>query len=469
MMIAQRVRGIHTLLTATQGLLAAMLFWAWFGTFVWLYPEDPGAFVIQYVAYCALLIIGLMLEPMSRSMEQIASPLYQDNFVKQLPITLRQTGFAVGFLLLFLVLAKDRALSRAFLISFSPVLYFLLLVTNYLLPKQLARYLFKGNRIERTLLVGPASRADILSRWLSRKEQFGVHSVGILSDEPLSIAGMPHLGPIVQIQKVLEEKLVTQVILLELPHAPAIRNQIIEATLRQGARLLILSDMEEKLRHPIVNFDDDGLNFVALHQEPLENPFNRVWKRMMDITVALFVVLFLLPPLACLVWIVQRFQSPGPLFFIQTRAGIQNKSFNIFKFRSMDLPGSKPVAEENHDPNRIYPAARFLRRYSLDEFPQFINVLKGEMSVVGPRPHLLVHNQQFAQVMKNYHVRSLVKPGITGLAQVRGFRGEAKETKDIEARLQSDISYIENWSFALDVTIFFRTMLQMVLPPDGAN
>ena len=468
-MIAQRVRGIHSLLTAVQGLLAAFLFWAWFGTFVWLYPEDPGIFVLQYIGYCALVMIGLLIEPMTRDEQKIAAPLYQDNIVKQLPITLRQSAFAVGFLLLFLVLAKDRSLSRAFLITFSPMLYLMLLATNYFLPKQLARLLFKGDRVDRTMLVGPISRANVMSRWLSRKEQFGVQTVGILSDDPVAIAGLPRLGAIHQIQSVLEEKMVTQVILLELPQDPAVSQQIIEATERQGARLLVLSDLEERLRHPIVNFDDDGLNFVALHQEPLENPFHRICKRAFDLSVALVVILFILPPLALVVWLFQRFQSPGPLFFIQTRAGIQNKSFNIIKFRSMDIPRSKPVSEENHDPSRIYPAARFLRRYSLDEIPQFINALKGEMSVVGPRPHLLVHNKQFAQVMRNYHVRSLVKPGITGLAQVRGFRGEAREIKDIEARLHSDIYYIENWSFALDLTIFFRTIFQMFFPPDGAN
>lgn len=190
---------------------------------------------------------------------------------------------------------------------------------------------------------------------------------------------------------------------------------------------------------------------------------------MVDVTISFAVILFILPPLACVVWLLQRLQSPGPIFFVQTRAGIQNKSFNIIKFRTMDLPKPTDPGEENHDPSRIFPAARFLRRYSLDEIPQFINVFKGEMSVIGPRPHLLAHNQQFAQVMKNYHVRSLVKPGITGLAQVRGFRGEAKETKDIEARLASDIAYIENWSYVLDATIFVRTAFHMFIPPEGAQ
>ena len=468
-MIAQRVQGISSLLTAFQGIMAVALFWLWFESFVWLYPQDPGVFRVQYVAYCSLMLIGLLVEPLFRSGEKTAEPLYQENIVKQLPITLKQTIFSVGMLIWFLVMTKDHSLSRVFLVSFTPVLYLMLLVTNYALPKQLARHFFKGDRIERTLLVGPALRANEMSRWLSRKEQFGVHTVGILTDHADHISGIPVLGGLDEIASVLVREAVTQVILLELPEDASVIRRVIEATQRSGARLLILSHLEEKLRHPIVNFDDDGLNFIALHQEPLENPYYRLIKRTVDVFVAIAVLVFLLPPLALLVWILHRLQSPGPLFFIQTRAGIQNRAFKIIKFRTMDLPQSKEVAEENHDPRRIFPAARFLRRCSIDEIPQFINVLRGEMSMIGPRPHLLVHNDQFAQLMSNYHVRSLVKPGITGLAQVRGFRGESNETKEIEARLQSDIDYIENWSVALDSTIFLRTICQMFRPPKGAR
>jgi lipopolysaccharide/colanic/teichoic acid biosynthesis glycosyltransferase len=117
---------------------------------------------------------------------------------------------------------------------------------------------------------------------------------------------------------------------------------------------------------------------------------------------------------------------------------------------------------------RIFPAGRWLRKFSIDEFPQFLNVLRGEMSVVGPRPHLVEHNQQFSHGMAGYHLRAFVKPGITGLAQVRGFRGEAKTPEDIEARLQSDMVYLENWSVPLDVAIILRTIWQVFSPPKSA-
>jgi lipopolysaccharide/colanic/teichoic acid biosynthesis glycosyltransferase len=131
----------------------------------------------------------------------------------------------------------------------------------------------------------------------------------------------------------------------------------------------------------------------------------------------------------------------------------------------------------NHEPakqaivgdGRIFAAGRFLRRFSVDELPQFLNVLFGEMSVVGPRPHLVEHNHQFAKLLSEYHIRSYVKPGITGLAQVRRFRGQVVKSADIEARLESDLVYVENWSLALDCSIILRTFWQLVFPPATAR
>ena len=121
----------------------------------------------------------------------------------------------------------------------------------------------------------------------------------------------------------------------------------------------------------------------------------------------------------------------------------------------------------DHD-DRIFPGGRFLRRFSIDEVPQFLNVIHGEMSVIGPRPHLIEHNKHFAEALENYHSRAFVKPGITGLAQVRGFRGETKTMEDIEHRLESDLIYLENWSLLLDIGILWRTVLQVCFPPRTA-
>jgi lipopolysaccharide/colanic/teichoic acid biosynthesis glycosyltransferase len=154
--------------------------------------------------------------------------------------------------------------------------------------------------------------------------------------------------------------------------------------------------------------------------------------------------------------------------YSQTRAGFQNKPFVIFKFRTMHCYHGDITRQATVNDERIFPAARWLRKLSIDELPQFLNVWRGEMSVVGPRPHLIEHNNQFAEVMASYHIRSFVKPGITGLAQIRGFRGEAKSKADIAERAKSDIEYLETWRLALDLKIIARTALEVIAPPRTA-
>jgi putative colanic acid biosynthesis UDP-glucose lipid carrier transferase len=218
----------------------------------------------------------------------------------------------------------------------------------------------------------------------------------------------------------------------------------------------------------VIYIEDDGHHFISLRREPLENPFNRIAKRALDVGFSLLVVGLILLPIALVVWTIQRIFSPGPLFFKQVRAGIQNQQFVIWKFRTMHVDNPDAARQVTEDDPRIFPGGRFLRRFSLDEIPQFINVLHGDMSVTGPRPHLIEHNEQFARQIASYPIRTVVKPGITGLAQVRGFRGEARTADDIARRLESDITYLENWRLTLDIAIILRTVWQMLFPPKTA-
>ncbi len=147
---------------------------------------------------------------------------------------------------------------------------------------------------------------------------------------------------------------------------------------------------------------------------------------------------------------------------------MQNRHFKIYKFRTMRTDHNELTRQASSVDARVYPAGKLFRKLSLDEIPQFWNVLLGDMSVVGPRPHLIEHNKQFARLMENYHVRAFIKPGITGLAQVRGFRGEARDNSDIENRVTCDIEYLENWNISLEFGIILRTFAQLVAPPRSA-
>jgi exopolysaccharide biosynthesis polyprenyl glycosylphosphotransferase len=349
-----------------------------------------------------------------------------------------------------------------------PWLYVALLFSHYYLPPLLARGVFR--REEKTLLVGPSRRAEQLCDWLRRKSEIGLRTVGLICDDNIdkTTEGIPVLGRPAQIQKIVNEQGITQVILLEFPLFADAYQNVIQICDQLGIRLLILSDLEEKLRHSVTHFQDGGFRFIGLREEPLENPLNRILKRTIDLAIAVPVMLLIFPPVALVVFIGQRIQSPGPLFHVQRRAGMQNRQFNIYKFRTMRPDNGELSRQASHNDERVYPLGKWFRRFSLDEIPQFWNVLLGDMSIVGPRPHLLEHNQQFSKFLANYHVRTFVKPGITGLAQVRGFRGEARDNSDIANRVACDIEYLENWNLSLECGIIFRTFAQVINPPQTA-
>ena len=216
---------------------------------------------------------------------------------------------------------------------------------------------------------------------------------------------------------------------------------------------------------------EEGHTFYSLQEEPLEDPMNLLAKRVFDIALSLPVVVFVLPPLCLWVWAMQRIQAPGRLLFVQNRAGLRRNEFRIFKFRSMRDTASEAAHEAvqaRKGDDRIYPFGHFLRKSSLDEFPQFLNVLRGEMSIVGPRPHMPAHDVEFSRYYKSYRTRHFAKPGITGLAQTRGYRGEITDPALLKERVQSDIFYITNWSFWLDLQITLKTGWQILRPPKSA-
>ncbi len=203
------------------------------------------------------------------------------------------------------------------------------------------------------------------------------------------------------------------------------------------------------------------------HHEPLSHPLNWFVKRTFDITVSTVVCILMLPFIPIIAFMIKR-QSPGPLFFKQARTGLNGKTFTCLKFRSMHVNADADRLQATKDDPRKFPFGEFIRRTNIDEFPQFFNVLKGDMSIVGPRPHMLAHTEQYGDIIDKYMVRHFSLPGITGYAQVSGCRGETKELWEMEERIQKDIWYIENWSFWLDIKIILRTAVTLFIPDKKA-
>ena len=201
---------------------------------------------------------------------------------------------------------------------------------------------------------------------------------------------------------------------------------------------------------------------LSLRTIHIEDPFNSLVKRSFDIIFSLFVLLFLLSWLTPILAILIKTSSKGPVFFYQKRNGYNFNEFNCFKFRSMLINKEANTMQATRNDLRVTAIGKILRKYSIDELPQFYNVLIGDMSVVGPRPHMIKENEKYRSTIDKFMVRHYVRPGITGLAQTRGFRGEIETDEDIINRVKNDIYYIENWSFLLDIKIIFSTIFNAI-------
>jgi putative colanic acid biosynthesis UDP-glucose lipid carrier transferase len=206
----------------------------------------------------------------------------------------------------------------------------------------------------------------------------------------------------------------------------------------------------------------------SIRNFPLDKPIDKFFKRLFDIIFSFLVLVFVLSWLTPILYLLIKKESKGPLFFKQEREGIKGNSFVCYKYRSMGVNDRSSKDQTVKGDLRITKMGKFIRKTSIDELPQFLNVFIGDMSVVGPRPHMLTQSNKFKKVVDKYMVRHFVKPGITGLAQVRGYRGEIETNDDIINRVKLDIFYVENWSFVMDINIILKTVLNVFIGEDKA-
>ena len=243
--------------------------------------------------------------------------------------------------------------------------------------------------------------------------------------------------------------------------------ELIERTARlcekQVVKFYYVPMAEESLNLQPALFDEQQV--FTTYTSPLEDPLNKMVKRLSDIVMSL---LFLIPTaiLLPLVALIIKIQSPGPIFFRQRRTGLEGHDFYCYKFRSMHVNKDADQVQATKNDPRKFAFGNLMRKTNIDELPQFWNVLRGDMSIVGPRPHMLAHTKQYSELIDKYMVRHFVKPGVTGWAQVTGFRGETKHQWQMEGRVERDIWYIQNWSIWLDIRIIWMT-IKTIFSPDA--
>lgn len=366
----------------------------------------------------------------------------------------------------FFFLQKQVQYSSSFLVWHILFLFIFLVFTKYIIRKYLHSALYQGRLYDNMLIIGATAAAYEFYETINKYYYYGYKCIGFIDDQKKAMNGCMYFGQIQQLSDVLQQQSVDEVI-IALPNDNKDQiQQCIEVCDYHKVRTRILPDIHQYSSSSVQVNNIGQLSVISIRELPLDKFENKLLKQLFDfVFAALFFVLvgwWLLP----LIGLAVKLTSSGPVFFKQERWGLNNKKITCYKFRTM-VEESSDIDEDGryaqaskHDP-RVTPIGAFLRKSNLDELPQFWNVLIGNMSVVGPRPHPTPLNIEAMHTVDNYMQRHLVKPGITGWAQVNGCRGETREPGSMQRRVNFDLYYIHRWTFWLDCQIILQTVINI--------
>lgn len=365
---------------------------------------------------------------------------------------------AFGACLLF---SKIYDFSRLFLLLFYSILFLSIFGWWWGVAMALSVYRKSGYNYVRVLIIGLSRETIDLIRQMESSKASGYKIIGYLDNSDQHnppIANLPCLGRVSDITEVITEHQIDEVYSPLHSVVPEHMNVLIGLVEKECVRFLFIPPSYTVIPRQTTLTHIGNIPVISVRKEPLEGILNRMMKRGFDIVVSILFLTTLFPIATLAVGLLMKIYMPGPLFFKQRRTGLSGKVFTCYKFRSMVVNADADNLQATSDDRRISSFGRILRRWSIDELPQFYNVLRGDMSIVGPRPHMEKHTRQYSAIIERYMVRHFVKPGITGWAQVNGYRGETRELWRMEKRVEYDIWYIENWSFLLDLWIILLTL-----------
>jgi putative colanic acid biosynthesis UDP-glucose lipid carrier transferase len=363
---------------------------------------------------------------------------------------------------LTIVILKYDHISRLRMLYFYLILTLFLVILRVVFLKFIKYLRKRGFNSRSVVIVGSNMNGKTVSDILTSDLTYGFKLYGYF-DNQNNLGTLNYLGRIEEMEAFFAEKKIDEIYIAMDQELSGYMDQIIDLAERYMVRMKFVPMIFNHTKSRRISIDFYGnVPIMMFRKEPLSEPFNRLFKKIFDIIFALVVLLIIGIWLFPILMILIKISSSGPVFFRQLRSGEDNKDFVCYKFRTMKVNSLSDELQASKNDSRITKIGAFMRKTNLDELPQFINVLKGNMSVVGPRPHMLKHTEEYSEQINNYLVRHFAKPGITGWAQVNGCRGETKELKDMQRRVDYDIWYIENWSFLLDLKIIWRTVVNMV-------
>lgn len=362
---------------------------------------------------------------------------------------------------LVLSVGKYADIASLFMLEYLFLLFLCLVSFRFTLRLLIRLYRMSKKHTRFVVLVGSTDNNLEIYHEMSGSEDTGYSVVGYFDGQanPAFPVECPYLGQPAQVQEYLEKHDYVHYLFCCLPSKDReVIVSLIDYCENHLVHFFSVPNVRNYLHHRMSFNIMGNVPYLGLRPDPLSWPGNRLLKRTFDIVVSSVFLCTFFPVILIVVAIVTGLTMPGPLFFRQKRNGLNGREFYCYKFRSMKVNADADrIQATEHDPRKTR-WGNIMRKTNIDELPQFINVLLGDMSIVGPRPHMLLHTQEYSRLINKYMVRHFVKPGITGWSQVTGFRGETKELKDMEGRIRGDIWYLEHWSFGLDLYIMYRTV-----------
>ena len=429
------------------GIIGATYFFSWYLRFKsGLFVQDAGVLPAKtYFSALFLIIPGYLL---LYSIFQLYMPRRVKSYRKELMDIIRANG--IGFMIFILVLyfIKQEHFSRQMLCIFFLVNIFLEFVSRYLIRTVLWKIRKQGMNQKHILMVGESQAAEQYMDRLRQNPKWGYHVFAHLKDEE-------KLERI--LEKILEENELDEVVIALRAEDYGKLERIVNVCEKAGVHTKMIPDFGNVISTRPYIEDMQGIPVIHVRRVPLNIMRNRAVKRAVDL-IGATVAILLFSPVMLLTALVVAFTEEGSVIYRQERVGLHNQVFYMYKFRSMIMQDEEEEKTEwstRNDP-RITPVGKLIRRTSIDELPQLFNVLKGEMSLVGPRPERPQFVQKFRDEIPRYMVKHQVRPGITGWAQINGYRGDTS----IEKRIEYDLYYIENWTMVFDMKILILTIFK---------
>jgi len=374
--------------------------------------------------------------------------------------------FSLLLVLSFVTVVKGGEQYQRGIIFYQYIFFFFSAIIARILFKLFLKfYRKKGFNFRRIAVVGVNPFSIEFVHEIIEHSEYGYKFMGFFDFKPESVYDVGIIRPMAEMNDFLLEFKIDEVYLSLPSYSDYNTKSLIKFCHLNYIKVNFLNEFIHFMNKKSVQVNIDYLGptpILSVVKEPLEETVNKALKRMFDVLFSLAVLVFIFPILYIIFGILIKLESKGPVFFNQKRSGINNTVFHCKKFRTMKVNTMSDIKQATAGDSRITKIGSFLRKTNLDEIPQFINVLKGEMSVVGPRPHMLEQTKLYAKIITPFMIRHWVKPGITGLAQAKGFRGETKEISQMYGRVKMDVFYIQNWTFFLDLKIVLQTVWNMI-------